>query len=252
MANTTITLALNGDVPLDLFVAGMRDLQSLIVALTEDVSPAATVDWYVDDLEADGAVATIRGESRELQAVEAVAGAFLQVGKALAAGRMVPYSRKVAKPALGLLGLIDGKVTSIRFETRDDDATIVASERIGQASPAATSGYGAVEGRVQTVSGRDTRRFTLHDAVHDRVVSCYLDEDWHELTDGVRDRRAVVEGWVSRDPVTGQPVAVRRVRGISLLDDVAPSLRLREARGVAPLAAEAATAVDAIRSLRDA
>lgn len=194
MAETTLTIALNGEVPLDLFADAMTHSKGLVQALTDEISPNVDVVWLIEDLVSGSAQATVRAESSEPEAIEPIPHAFLAVGTALPEGRSVPYSPKVAQEAHGLAHILNGKVTSIRFETRDDDATLssVTNRRTG---PRYVSSYGAVEGRVQTLSSRNSLRFTLYDAFHDRAVSCYLQEGRQDMMRDAWDKRAIVEGW---------------------------------------------------------
>ncbi len=39
---------------------------------------------------------------------------------------------------------------------------------------------------------------------------------------GAWGHRAIVEGWVSRDAISGHPVNIRRIRNMTILDDVVP------------------------------
>lgn len=245
-----MTMALNGEVSLEDFAQAMAHFRGLVDALKADVSPRARIDWLVDELEHDGAVATVRGISPTMDAVEPVSIAYLVVGRALADGRRVPYSTRVAQEAAALARLLGGPITSIRFETGADDVTVVDPAGVGERPPISAA-YGVVQGRVQTLTSRQSLRFTLYDAVHDRAVACYLDADQQELMRNVWDRRARVEGWVTRDTATGRPMTIRRVRQITLVDDVAPGSAMLAARGIAPLGPGDPSAVEAIRRLRD-
>ena len=251
MVNRTMTLALNGEVPLSLFAEAIMHFRGLVDALTHEISPAAKIEWLIEDLVSSSAVATVRGESPQIDAIDPIPSAFLAVGRALADGRPVPYSPRVANEALAIAAVLNGKVTSIRFETDEDDATV--SNPTGQGRRATLIGsYGAVEGRVQTHPSRNSLRFTLYDAQHDRTVSCYLQEGRHDMMRDAWDRRALVEGWVSRDGVTGRPVTIRRIQHVTLLDDVVPGTAIRAVRGIAPLSSDDPSAVEVIRRLRDA
>jgi len=111
--------------------------------------------------------------------------------------------------------------------------------------------YGAVEGRVQTVTSRRGLRFTLYDSLYDHAVSCYLGEKQEELMRGVWGRRAVVEGWISRDPISGRPVAIRRIFNVTVLPDVAPG-SYEKARGALPYDPADVAPEERVRQVRDA
>ncbi|MDQ3692079.1 MAG: hypothetical protein M3464_00420 [Chloroflexota bacterium] len=250
MPNSTMTIAFNGEVSLDSLVRAITNFRSLVNALTAEVSPGARIDWWIDDLQGGSAIATIRGQSPTMEAVEPIADAYLVVGRALAEGRKVPYSPRVANEATALTKLIGDDITSIRFETEEDDATIVDPADVGHRPPVSAA-YGAVEGRIQTLTSRESMRFTLYDAVYDRAVSCYVEAGQQDIMRNAWDRRAIVEGWVSRDTATGRPLTIRRVQRITLRDDVVPGSAIRAARGIAPLGPGAPAAAEAIRWLRD-
>jgi hypothetical protein len=229
MPNNTMTLAFEGDVPFDLFDRAMHHFRGLIAGLTNELSPSAEIEWFVEDASGAGAALTVRGEAADPDAVEPIPDAFLAIGKALAERRPIPYSPEVAKEALDLSGVIDGKVSAIRFETVRDD--VVVRTAAGEPSVPPTGAWGAIDGRVQAPSGRSPLRFTLHDAVSGRPVACYLREGQEELVRGAWDRRAIVEGWITRAAQTGQPLTIRKIRRVTLLDDVVPGTLLRAVRG---------------------
>lgn len=90
--------------------------------------------------------------------------------------------------------------------------------------------YGAVTGRIQTLTSRNSLRFVVYDHLHDRAVSCYLVEGGQDMMREMWDRVATVEGWVSRDPESGRPLTVRRVSNVKALSEAEPDAYKR-ARG---------------------
>jgi hypothetical protein len=183
--------------------------------------------------------------------VEPVVAAYLSVGKALERGGTIPYSPRVVGPARSLAGLVGDGVRSVRFETAEDAATVTdaAALSAGQARP--VGALGAVEGRIQTLTSRNALRFTLYDSVHDRAVTCYVREDRQDLLRDVWDKRAIVHGWVSRDPATGRPVSIRRVEEITPLREVPRGSYIR-ARGVVTPLPGMPSPEETIRRHRDA
>ena len=103
-----------------------------------------------------------------------------------------------------------------------------------------------MEGRIETVTRRKGLRFTLYDSLDDKAVSCYLEDGQEKLMRGAWGRRALVEGWVSRDPATGRPLTIRRVSHVELLPDV-ESGGYRRARGVVPVGTGGLSEAEAIR-----
>jgi hypothetical protein len=110
--------------------------------------------------------------------------------------------------------------------------------------------YGAITGRVQTLTNRGGLRFALYDTLHDRAVSCYLAEGHESIMRDMWGRLASVEGLIRRDPITGRPLTIRDIRQIEPLPEHAPQA-LEAVRGISP-SPQGLRAEDAIRRLRDA
>jgi hypothetical protein len=111
--------------------------------------------------------------------------------------------------------------------------------------------FGAVEGRIQTVSNRGSLHFVLYDRVNDKAVSCYLKEDQRDWMNAAWDRLAVVQGWVKRDPNTGRPQTIRHIRAIRFLDEL-PRGAWRQAEGALHGIGRDELPEVTIRRLRDA
>lgn len=250
MAKDTITLALNGEVTIHDFASAVSNLETLVHALSEEFGVADKIEWIIHDLQAGSAVATIRGETETVEQAERVVEAYASVGKALQAGERPDFSEHVVRAATGITKILGDRVTSIRFETPDLDVTVAAHPDITLASATVRS-LGALEGRVQTLSNRKGLRFNLYDTLHDRAVSCYLQEGKEDLMREIWGKRAIVEGEVTRDALTGRPLAVRRVFNIQVLPEGQRGSYLK-ARGITPRGLGAPRAEEVIRRVRDA
>ena len=245
MADNTMTLALDGNVPFEAFAIAIQHFWGLVEALATDLQAKEGVEWFIDDLVKSSAIATVRGESQNPQKEDQVIQGFTSVARALQSNSPIPYSARVRTHANQIRDIINGQVTAVRFETAESD--IVLSDRPSlQLLPPA---YGAVEGRIQTLSNRYSLRFTLFDAFHDRAVSCYLDEGQDDIREAW-GRRANVEGLVAREPDSGRPVSIRVISSIEILPDDMP--HYEEARGIVPVPDGAPSPEEIIRRLRDA
>jgi len=128
---------------------------------------------------------------------------------------------------------LDDGVTSIRFETPDKDSFItrnipsMPSERL-------VKSYGAIEGRIQTLTNRKGVRFTLFDTLHDKAVSCYLKEGQEELIREAWGKHAIIQGEITRESRSGRPVAIRDISIIKTTLDVRAGSYLK-ARGIVPI-----------------
>lgn len=255
MANDTVTLTLDGEVDLDDFAEAVFRFNRLIRAIAR-AENATHVRWRMAQLDVGSAVAAARGiplngASPDVAREEAerVVKGYLRTGLSLQHGEAVPYPPDVEREARELTGILNGRVQNLRFETAEAEATIgmsVEQEPLKLPVPM----YGAVEGRVQTLTSRGGLRFTLYDTLYDKAVSCYLVEDFEDIMRDAWGRRAVVEGRVTRDIPSGRALAIRAITAVQVLPEIAAG-RYRDLRGIAP-STRGVSAEDAIRRLRDA
>lgn len=249
MAKDTITLALNGEVDLHHFATAVSNLEILVQGLSKEKG-AENIRWVIHDLQTSSAMATVRGESDILGEVERVVDAYEDVGQSLQAGERPDYSESVVKAANAITAVLGDKVTSVRFETPEREFTVASQPEITIAL-AIMKSFGAIEGRIQTLSNRKGLRFVLFDTLHDRAVSCYLSEGQEERLREIWGKRAIVEGEISREKNSGRPLAIRHIADIKTLEEIQRGSYLR-ARAVAPRKPGAPLAEVIIRQLRDA
>ncbi len=250
MAMDNLTFELGGEVSLNDLADSFLRLKGLIGALTSEVSAKARVSWVVEDLRPGSAAATIRGEAEDPEDVARVVKAYAVVGQALERNEPIPFSQKVRRHAEEIMTVLHGNITSIRFETPEVEWTVV-SPAVKVKLGTHLSAFGAVEGRIETLTKRKGLRFILYDTIHDRAVACYLKEGQEEQMRGAWGRRAIVEGWVTRDPVSGRPATIRQVSKLTFLAETVPG-SYRNARGAVPAGPEDPSPEDLIRRLRDA
>jgi hypothetical protein len=250
----SVTLALDGVVSLSDFSAAVTRFDALVAALTIDMKVEG-VDWQIDALDYSSAITTARGVPKngaKPEQVDRVVGAYLEVGQALEQGHTIPYSRKVRKEADGLATILrESGVEAIRFETAEADAIIRPQALPATVPVKRAEAYGAVTGRVQTLTNRNSLRFVLYDHIHDKAVTCYLVEGGESMMRQMWDRVATVEGWISRDPETGRPLTVRRVADVTALAEVEPQDYIK-ARGALPRKQGDPLPEELTRRLRDA
>jgi hypothetical protein len=261
MADDSLTLALTGDdIPLADFAVAVSRFRSLVDALTAEVATGSDIEWVLTALDFSSAITTVRGRTTKADAdgqVQRVIRAYEEAGDAVVRGVPIPYSSKVAGEVVALTSLINGKIKSIRLETAEREIIVLTPHTAQPAAvtvalaPAGGGSYGAVEGRVQTLTNRGALRFTLYDTLNDRAVACYLAEGREDLMRDVWGKRAIVEGWVQRDPLTGRALSVRRVSEITVLPENEPG-SYRAARGILPLRPGDLLPEVMVRRLRDA
>lgn len=257
--SNTLTLVLDGkNVSLSAFTDAVTRFRGLVDTITRDVSGGRPVEWTVDNLDTSSAIVGVRGAGEEV-VVDAIVRQYEQVGRALQAGRVDQIPVAVREHAFSLAEVLaDPSVDAVRIETENADSIVTQVSRVAMIEHRplvfiprqAFEAYGAVEGRVQTLSSRNAYRFTLYDTVNDKAVSCYLAPTDENVMRDAWGRLALVEGIVRRDGETGRPLTVRQVERVMLLPE-RPQGGWRAARGVAPATSDVLPE-QAIRKLRDA
>lgn len=256
----TITFALDqATVTLAEFAEAVAAFSTMVRGLSKEVG-APDVEWVIDALEAGSAMAVIRSPQPERAAP--VVAAYARVGEAAAAGTEIPFESAKA-PLRRIMGILERSGEAARFETAEREFIVRAARTAPNAGPALVThpagvpkpappaaAIGAVVGRIQTLSNRGSLRFTLYDLLYDKAVSCYLAAGQQEKLADKWGKLATVEGMVARDPVSGRPLAVRRISAIAELPE-GPGGSYIDSGGCSPpltdLSPEAA-----IRKLRDA
>lgn len=268
-ADNTVTLVLNGDVSLEEFSKAIGSFAELIKALSAE-SGDPTMDWIVQDLQVSSSMATAAVLVGEEEKIQAVINGYADVGSALENKTDIKHSEAVKVAARKIISITDKRVRSVSFDTEKRAALVrlhkpeievpsaaalpVASSTSSyplQVVRAAGAAYGAVQGRIQTLTNRGNLRFTLFDLHYDKAVSCYFAEGKQEAILGLWGKLATVEGYVTRDPLTGRPLSIRQVDNITPLAESESPYDYQQARGVAP-SLTGLSAVDAIRRIRDA
>jgi hypothetical protein len=233
MAKDTITLILSGDVPLATFAETMGRFSALVQQLSDEVVGEGEIEWQISHLEGGSATASVRGIYHQAADIERVVRAYGIVGTSLEQNQPIPYSEEVARQAMAITSILDGKVTSVKFVTEDHTASISKPFIEEHEDIDRRYSFGTVTGVIETISLRGQLKFTLYDSLFDRAVACYLDREQQERLRDAWGKQVSVTGWIFRDPDTGRPTAVHGIKGIAILDEVAPG-SFERARGVIP------------------
>lgn len=254
MPNDIVTFHMDGEITNEKFALAVRRFVDLVAALTKEYAAEGEIRWVLSNLEAASLTATSQGiptAPADLPKVERVARAYVDVGERLATSAPLPYALPIQQPATLLRSMLNPQNRSMRFENYDNDVTIeeTADNVVRVATEA--GGYGAIQGRVQTLTSRGSLRFTLYDLLRDRAVSCYLAEGREGIMRDAWGRIATVEGWVKRDRESGRPLTVREISDVMILPE--PDGSYRDARGASPRDPDDKESAEGIiRRLRDA
>jgi hypothetical protein len=207
-----------------------------------------------------------KGEARQ---VENVVIGYEDVASSLEKDEEIKHNLRVKEAAIHLASLPDKRVPSLLMQTAKRDALVqnkpflvpkpapIVEERTQleivkkrTILPSIVPAYGAIEGRIQTLSSRGGLRFTTYDLLYDKAVSCYVTEEKQELLRDMWGRLATVEGLIARDPNNGRPISIRDIRNISSLQEC-ERFEYSDARGAAP-SLGGLSPEEAIRRIRDA
>lgn len=248
----TLTLILNGDIPLDLFAQAVTHFSEMVGSLSDEVADEQPIGWEIEHLHAGSAVIAVAARSDDIEAVDRIVRAYDEIGEALSRREPVPFSPTVATHAYGLAGLINGKITSLSMGTRlrtlkvtEPAANDVTQPEKERRRPA----YGELRGEVGAIIRRPRMQITVYDQLFDRGVPCYLADGWQERVNNLLGKQVAVIGLLYRDPVTDRPTKLREIVSINILP--APSGDFRRARGVIPWQPGDEPAESTIRRLRD-
>ncbi len=252
MPSDTITLRLSGEVYLDDYLTAIGELRVLFRALSKDIAGGVEVEWEIDGLESGSAATTLRGLAKEedqQSVVEEIVKAYLRVGISMERGWSIPYSQEVIDAARGITNVLNGRIDEILFETDETEAVITSAlAPSSKSTQAAFYSYGAIEGRVQTLSSRTGLKFTLYD-VFGRGIPCHLQKGDEDMMRDAWDKWVVVEGKIRRD-ATGKPIAIRQITNV-VTREPGGAEDYRKARGVLQAGPNAPSPEEAIRRLRD-
>jgi hypothetical protein len=141
-------------------------------------------------------------------------------------------------------------ITSRPSRKRQKGALALATVATTATEPAQQNcaAFGAIEGTVQTLTSRHGLRFTIYDSLNDRAVSCYLEPGHEDIMREVWGKRAIIQGWITRDLIDGHPLAVRHITDVT---PITTEGDYTKARAILPLGPDDPSPVGAIRRLRD-
>ena len=255
MVKDTATIALNGEVSISDFSKAVAHFKTIIETLSSEVANAAKIQWELDALEVSSAIVTVRGipsvDNSDIAVVE-VLNAYERVGYAAQRGVESNYGSRVNTAARRLCGLINGHVSSIRFETEDADIEVISPIGIANGHGivgAPREAIGTIRGRAQSMSNRGTLRFTVYEENDDHAIACYLREGLEEKMRLAWGQMCVISGTVRRS-ASGKVSTVRDVVDVVILDEHHDD-SWRDAIGCAPALAGSISVEEAIRRGRD-
>lgn len=224
--DNTLTFALGGDVTLRDFSNAILRFKDIISGLKEDVAPDSEIEWIIDELKASSAIAKIKGVptiSDDLQAIRNIKDAYLDVGRKVVHGENLTYNNTVVDAVTKLRKLINGRITSIRFETTEKKYTIKRHTIfIPTKTYWDTETFGCIRGRVQSISDRQFLHFTLYDYNDDHPITCYLPDIQKEKMRNIWGKLVYVEGIVQRNEDNDLATSISNISKIDIIKEREP------------------------------
>lgn len=253
MPDNTLTLYLDGDVSLSEFAETIRHFSSLVDLLSRELASDSKINWVVDDLQAGSALASVVGVSSDEGAVLRVVEAYENVGRSLQRHEPIPFPESIAREAVAITKVLGDKIVSVSFQTASEASVVYGDYDIEkQVASGALLSFGAVKGKVQTLSSRGKLKFTLYDPLFDKPVTCYVKEG--TLQNRLKEiwgQNVTVYGRVAREPEHGRALSVRDITRIE--DDVnMQSGSYKAARGAFNWSEGDEPAEVTVRRIRDA
>lgn len=230
MTKETITLTLEGDIPIDLFAKVMGHFSSLIKNLSDEIVGSEQIEWLIAGLTSGSATAEVIGLHHDKLLIERVVRGYEVVGRALEQNDPIPYSEYVIQNAHAITGVLNGHIKAVKFITDAVSSRVVEHHELQIEDEKSLFSLGVVTGRVEAIWSRPKPRLGVYDLLFDRVVYCYLDDTQQEIARDAWGKVAEITGNVKRDPETGRPIEVRQVKDVKP-HDILPSLSFMKASG---------------------
>lgn len=220
-----LTLSLHGDVSVSEFARAAAAFDSILRGLNEEVAPKITVDWLVSGLNAGSASQSAMPIADTLEveaAAKDIAEAWEETGDALESRRPIPFKSKLVNDgAETVRSLVRGKIIRAVFASPRIDYIVAGPAPANSAGMTHHSAYGALRGNVMAIGGKDSLRFVLYELSDEHAVQCFVGSSptaIEELRKCWRNGIVEVEGHIRRDAFDGEPISIRDVQRIQLVN----------------------------------
>jgi hypothetical protein len=257
MIKRSYTIQLDGEVTLGRFQRVLEAWHSTLEAISSDVDRNRSHRLLISDLSYGSAIAAVQIEFEREPVASEFEREFELIARQVRSNSIIELPRNLQKPARKLqeAASIDG---GEGFTLSSDDADymispIASSDTVRpNAMPDNIEAIGAVKGKLQSLSSRGALKAVVFDELNDKAVRIALTEEQHDIVRDLWDEIVVVEGMIRRDPESGRPLSLTKVRQISRKSDPPEPFAWRKARGVLAHIHPEKTAEELIREARDA
>jgi len=236
MKDNELTLALEGEVTLDDFSKAMRRFGEIIKGLEDEVAPKSKIDWVIDSLKKSSAIASVKGNptsNKDIESVRRIRQEYIELGRKVVHGETLTNDTSVVQAVTELRKLINGRITSIRFETAEKRYVIKKHTIFAPTKTYwDTETFGGARGNAQSISDRQGFHFTLYDYNDDHAIYCSYPNGTREEMRNIWGKTVYVEGIVTRDTETDLVTSIHDISGIQIIRE-RKSQEWREALGCA-------------------
>jgi hypothetical protein len=240
MKKDTITFAIDGEVSIDVFASALNEFKNIVLGIQKEETSSKSIKWMLCDLQYSSAIASIAGIGPHIEdesAVLKIVNKCEEYSDELSKGKIDKYAT-LKKSAEKLVSLVDGvNVKSVRIETEEKESVIYNAKTsltiVSQKTEFPTKSYGAIRGRIQSISSRTGLRFTLYNQLDDKAVGCYLGPGYEEKMREAWGKYAIVSGLITRDQIDGHPINIREISDVDIVPEDNP-YTWRDAIGCAP------------------
>jgi hypothetical protein len=250
MTRKTLTLKLNGDVPLALFARAIQHFNALVDGLTVEVT-GEELPWEVADLHGGSAYVAVVARSDDDVQIDKVLRAYDEVGEALRRHEPIPYSPAVSHAAWSIANLVNGEIKSIDLGSPFNTYTIKEpiKDRSTDDGQKPQIAWGTLYGEVGSIIKRPRLQLTLFDSLFDRAVPCFLHKNQESDARQAWGRQVAVTGRIYRNADNGRPLKIRDVISIEIIEPQKSAYQ--HARGAIPFSPDDVYPETQIRRLRD-
>lgn len=223
MITKSYTLQLDGTVTLDRFASAIDAWRTALVDISKEVGQEHILGIYIEDLTSGSAlvISSIMFDA-EVPAQQFTSD-FTKVGTRARGEKVVDFPKSLQKAANLLRSVAAADPSGITiasdtadvliFPTIDRKTESLVSRELIPSSPSVET-YGAMRGRLQSVSSRSGLKAVLYDDLFDKAVRCSLTKEQHETVRELWDKHVVVEGLIRRDRITGRPLSMSNIWNI--------------------------------------
>jgi hypothetical protein len=223
MITKSFTLQLDGMVTLDHFAAAIDAWRSALTDISNEVGREHVLGIYIEELTSGSALVTSNIVFDAEEPAEHFANDFVKVGTRARGENVIDFPKSLQDAAnrLRKVAATDPGGITIASDTADILIFATGEQRVEhfdmharRVSTPSVEAYGALRGKLQSLSSRTGLKVVLYDDTFDKGVRCSLTEEQHETAREHWDKHVVIEGLIRRDRITGRPLSVSQIWNI--------------------------------------